>query len=139
MVGGGTRAPKLRVLIVESDLLRVNISNLRGNIEREPARPQFILNESGVGQQDASVDDRPTAPLQLDGHAPLAVTRTSKPPAPAYDAGPISGQPRVIVDYAVCKFTYPSGARLTWPTGSTSTSSYSCVPRPNASPYSMTL
>lgn len=30
-------------------LLRVNISNLRRKIESEPARPQFILNEPGVG------------------------------------------------------------------------------------------
>ena len=33
----------------ETHLLRVNISNLRRKIEREPARPQFIVNEPGVG------------------------------------------------------------------------------------------
>jgi two-component system, OmpR family, KDP operon response regulator KdpE len=33
----------------ETHLLRVNISNLRRKIEPEPARPQFILNEPGVG------------------------------------------------------------------------------------------
>jgi two-component system KDP operon response regulator KdpE len=33
----------------EAHLLRVNISNLRRKIEPEPARPQFILNEPGVG------------------------------------------------------------------------------------------
>lgn len=35
----------------ESDphLLRVNISNLRRKIEHEPARPQYIINEPGVG------------------------------------------------------------------------------------------
>jgi two-component system KDP operon response regulator KdpE len=30
-------------------LLRVNISNLRNKLEREPARPQYILTEPGVG------------------------------------------------------------------------------------------
>lgn len=33
----------------ESHLLRVNISNLRGKLEAEPARPQYILTEPGVG------------------------------------------------------------------------------------------
>ncbi len=33
----------------ETHLLRVNISNLRRKIEPEPARPQYILNEPGVG------------------------------------------------------------------------------------------
>jgi two-component system KDP operon response regulator KdpE len=33
----------------EPHLLRVNISNLRRKIEPEPARPQYILNEPGVG------------------------------------------------------------------------------------------
>jgi two-component system KDP operon response regulator KdpE len=33
----------------EAHLLRVNISNLRRKIEPEPARPQYILNEPGVG------------------------------------------------------------------------------------------
>ncbi len=33
----------------ESHLLRVNISNLRGKLEAEPARPQHILTEPGVG------------------------------------------------------------------------------------------
>jgi two-component system, OmpR family, KDP operon response regulator KdpE len=33
----------------ETHLLRVNISNLRRKIEPEPARPQFIINEPGVG------------------------------------------------------------------------------------------
>jgi two-component system KDP operon response regulator KdpE len=30
-------------------LLRVNISNLRGKLEKEPARPHYILTEPGVG------------------------------------------------------------------------------------------
>jgi two-component system, OmpR family, KDP operon response regulator KdpE len=34
---------------LETHLLRVNISNLRRKIEPEPARPQYILNEPGVG------------------------------------------------------------------------------------------
>jgi two-component system KDP operon response regulator KdpE len=34
---------------LEAHLLRVNISNLRRKIEPEPAQPQFILNEPGVG------------------------------------------------------------------------------------------
>ena len=34
---------------LESHLLRVNISNLRRKIEPEPARPQYIVNEPGVG------------------------------------------------------------------------------------------
>jgi two-component system KDP operon response regulator KdpE len=33
----------------ESHLLRVNVSNLRGKLEAEPARPQHILTEPGVG------------------------------------------------------------------------------------------
>lgn len=33
----------------EAHLLRVNISNLRRKIEPEPARPQHIINEPGVG------------------------------------------------------------------------------------------
>ncbi len=33
----------------ESHLLRVNISNLRRKIEREPARPRYIITEPGVG------------------------------------------------------------------------------------------
>jgi two-component system, OmpR family, KDP operon response regulator KdpE len=33
----------------DAHLLRVNISNLRRKIEPEPARPQLILNEPGVG------------------------------------------------------------------------------------------
>lgn len=33
----------------ETHLLRVNISNLRRKIEPEPARPQYIVNEPGVG------------------------------------------------------------------------------------------
>ena len=33
----------------EKHLLRVNISNLRGKLEREPARPKYILTEPGVG------------------------------------------------------------------------------------------
>lgn len=33
----------------ENHLLRVNISNLRSKLEAEPARPQYILTEPGVG------------------------------------------------------------------------------------------
>lgn len=33
----------------ESHLLRVNISNLRRKIERDPTRPQHILTEPGIG------------------------------------------------------------------------------------------
>jgi two-component system KDP operon response regulator KdpE len=33
----------------EAHLLRVHISNLRGKIEAEPARPHYILTEPGVG------------------------------------------------------------------------------------------
>jgi DNA-binding response OmpR family regulator len=33
----------------EKHLLRVNISNLRSKLEVEPARPQYILTEPGVG------------------------------------------------------------------------------------------
>ena len=33
----------------ETHLLRVNISNLRRKIEREPARPRYIITEPGVG------------------------------------------------------------------------------------------
>jgi len=33
----------------ETHLLRVNVSNLRRKIERDPARPQYILTEPGVG------------------------------------------------------------------------------------------
>jgi two-component system KDP operon response regulator KdpE len=33
----------------EKHLLRVNISNLRSKLEGEPARPQYILTEPGVG------------------------------------------------------------------------------------------
>ena len=33
----------------ESHMLHVNISNLRRKIEPEPARPQFIITEPGVG------------------------------------------------------------------------------------------
>lgn len=33
----------------EKHLLRVNISNLRSKLETEPARPQYILTEPGVG------------------------------------------------------------------------------------------
>ncbi len=39
----------------ETHLLRVNISNLRRKIEPEPARPQFILNEPGVGLPAARI------------------------------------------------------------------------------------
>jgi two-component system KDP operon response regulator KdpE len=33
----------------EKHLLRVNVSNLRSKLEAEPARPQYILTEPGVG------------------------------------------------------------------------------------------
>ncbi len=33
----------------DAHLLRVNISNLRRKIEPEPARPEYIINEPGVG------------------------------------------------------------------------------------------
>jgi len=33
----------------EMHLLRVNISNLRRKIESDPARPHYLLTESGVG------------------------------------------------------------------------------------------
>lgn len=33
----------------ESHLLRVNVSNLRRKIEREPARPRYLITEPGVG------------------------------------------------------------------------------------------
>lgn len=33
----------------ESHLLRVNISNLRQKIERNSARPEYIITEPGVG------------------------------------------------------------------------------------------
>ena len=35
--------------IGEFHMLRVNISNLRRKIEPDPARPQIIITESGVG------------------------------------------------------------------------------------------
>jgi two-component system KDP operon response regulator KdpE len=35
--------------IGEFHMLRVNISNLRRKIEIDPARPQIIITESGVG------------------------------------------------------------------------------------------
>ncbi len=37
-------------------LLRVNISNLRRKIETDPARPQFILTEAGVGYRLRSIE-----------------------------------------------------------------------------------
>jgi two-component system KDP operon response regulator KdpE len=37
-------------------LVRVNISNLRQKIERDPARPRFILTESGVGYRFRDLD-----------------------------------------------------------------------------------
>lgn len=40
----------------EKHLLRVNISNLRGKLEDEPARPQIILTEPGVGYRLRAVD-----------------------------------------------------------------------------------
>ena len=33
----------------DAHLLRVNISNLRHKLERNPARPQYIITEPGVG------------------------------------------------------------------------------------------
>ena len=33
----------------ETHLLRVNVSNLRRKIERDPAKPQHIITEPGVG------------------------------------------------------------------------------------------
>jgi len=33
----------------ELHLLRVNISNLRKKVEREPTRPEYIVTEPGVG------------------------------------------------------------------------------------------
>jgi two-component system KDP operon response regulator KdpE len=33
----------------ESHLLRVNISNLRRKLEPEPAKPKYLLTETGVG------------------------------------------------------------------------------------------
>jgi two-component system KDP operon response regulator KdpE len=33
----------------ETHLLRVNISNLRRKIEADPARPHYLVTESGVG------------------------------------------------------------------------------------------
>jgi two-component system KDP operon response regulator KdpE len=40
----------------ESHLLRVNISNLRSKIETQPARPQYILTEPGVGYRLRTVN-----------------------------------------------------------------------------------
>jgi len=40
----------------EKHLLPVNISNLRGKLEDEPARPQIILTEPGVGYRLRAVD-----------------------------------------------------------------------------------
>jgi len=36
--------------------LRVNINNLRNKLEREPARPHYILTEPGVGYRLSSPD-----------------------------------------------------------------------------------
>lgn len=44
LVTGGGEAYELEI-----HLLRVNISNLRREIEKDPARPHFILTEPGVG------------------------------------------------------------------------------------------
>ena len=33
----------------ETHMLRVNVSNLRRKIERDPAKPQHIITEPGVG------------------------------------------------------------------------------------------
>jgi len=33
----------------ESHLLRVNISNLRRKVEKDPSQPALILTDSGVG------------------------------------------------------------------------------------------
>ncbi len=33
----------------ESHMLRVNLSNLRRKIERDPAKPRYIITEPGVG------------------------------------------------------------------------------------------
>jgi two-component system KDP operon response regulator KdpE len=37
-------------------LVRVNISNLRHKIEKDPAQPRFILTESGVGYRFKPLD-----------------------------------------------------------------------------------
>ena len=37
-------------------LLRVNISNLRRKIETDPARPQYLLTEAGVGYRLRSLE-----------------------------------------------------------------------------------
>jgi two-component system KDP operon response regulator KdpE len=39
----------------ETHLLRVNISNLRRKIEPDPARPQYIITEPGVGYRLRSI------------------------------------------------------------------------------------
>jgi two-component system KDP operon response regulator KdpE len=33
----------------ENHLLRVNVSNLRRKVEKDPARPQHVITEPGVG------------------------------------------------------------------------------------------
>lgn len=45
----------------EVHLLRVNISNLRRKLERDPTRPQYVLTEPGVGYRFRA-DDIPTNP-----------------------------------------------------------------------------
>jgi two-component system, OmpR family, KDP operon response regulator KdpE len=41
----------------EAHILRVNISNLRRKIETDPARPGYILTESGVGYRFRAMDE----------------------------------------------------------------------------------
>jgi len=41
----------------DAHLLRVNISNLRRKVEPEPARPEYIINEPGVGYRLREITD----------------------------------------------------------------------------------
>jgi two-component system KDP operon response regulator KdpE len=51
----------------ETHLLRVNVSNLRHKIERDPAKPEHIITEPGVGYR---LRTEPSPPPPLDSAPP---------------------------------------------------------------------